>query len=254
MPTVEVSPTVSYHDGSNWSAATPLGSSVTYSANDTVNLYSLGTVSDVFYASTDHNEHSSYYDYSVDYDANIALPIDGATGLDFYASADFAAATTSTPASAAMTGPNNWSFTSTNVYTPSAGQCCYIVSYGSILYTMPRSFMGNSVNVTVTSSTGDGAGELYVNGILHTFAAGETYTWTIPVAAGGVIEFKANVAGSLTNNFSIDFTKIIISSGNGAAMHAPAHTGSIVATPSARFIDRPLVEPMDKNSKTIIVK
>ena len=254
MPTVEVIPTVSYHDGSNWSAATPLGSSVTYSANDTVNLYSLGTVRDVFYASTDHNEHSSYYDYSVDYDANIALPIDGATGLDFYASADFAAATTSTPASAAMTGPNNWSFTSTNVYTPSAGQCCYIVSYGSILYTMPRSFMGNSVNVTVTSSTGDGAGDLYVNGIVHTFAAGETYTWTIPVAAGGVIEFKANVAGSLTNNFSIDFTKIIISSGNGAAMHAPAHTGSIVATPSARFIDRPLVEPMDKNSKTIIVK
>lgn len=253
-PTVEVIPTVSYNDGGTWSVPQDLTPSATYSVNDTIDLYGLGTVSDAFYASTVLNEHSGYYDYSVDYDANIALPYGGATGLDFYASADFAAATTSTPASAAMTGPNNWSFTSTNVYTPSAGQCCYIVSYGSILYTMPRSFMGNSVNVTVTSSTGDGAGDLYVNGILHTFAAGETYTWTIPVAAGGVIEFKANVAGSLTNNFSIDFTKIIISSGNGAAMHAPAHTGSIVDTPSARFIDRPLVEPMDKNSKTIIVK
>ena len=80
------------------------------------------------------------------------------------------------------------------------------------------------VNVTVTSSTGeDGAGELYVNGIGHTFTSGETFIWSIPVAANGVIEFKGNVIGDFTNSYSIDFTRIVITSGNGSTMNAPVY-------------------------------
>lgn len=223
-PNIKVSPSISYNNDGNWSAATSLGSIVTYSPNDTVRLYALGTVRDVFYASTAQNDHPGYYNYSVAYDANIALPFGGETGLDYYASADFTAAMTSSPTSAEFAGLNKWSFYNANVYTPSAGRCCYLMSYGSIIYTMPRNFMGNTVNVTVTSNTSeDGAGDLYVNGIVHTFTTGETYTWSIPVAANGFIEIKGNAIGSFTNSYSIDFTRIVITSGNGSSMNAPVY-------------------------------
>ena len=259
VSTIEVSPTISYNDGGTWSTETSLGSSTIYSPNDTINLYRLGTIQDVFFAETAQNEHSSYYNYSVEYDANITLPFGGATGLDFYASADFTRATSSGPATAAFIGPNNWSFSSTNVYSPSAGTCCYLQSYGSITYTMPRSFMGNSVNITVTSSTGtDGAGDMYVNGIAHTFTAGETYTWTLPVTANGIIEFKGNAIGSYTNNYSIDFTDIVISSGNGSAMNAPLYFGEDVPSnmtgPGLKKLDRPIIENYEKCNETILVK
>ena len=257
IPTIEVSPTISYNDGGTWSAEAPMGSKVVYSPNDTVNLYDLGTVQDVFFAETAQNEHSSYYNYAVEYDANISLPFGDATGLDFYASADFTAAT-SGPATAAFIGPNNWSFSSTNVYNPTAGTCCYMLAYGSIIYTMPRSFMGNTVNVTVTSSTGEGAGDMYVNGIVHTFAAGETFTWTLPITANGIIEFKGNAIGSYTNSFSIDFTSIVISSGNGAATNAPVYHGEDVqdrmTVTGLKHHDRPIIENNEKCNETIMVK
>jgi hypothetical protein len=63
---------------------------------------------------------------------------------------------------------------------------------------------------------------MYVNGVLHTFTAGETYTWTVPVSANGTIEFNANATDYFTNTYSIDFTQIVISSGNGSSMNAPA--------------------------------
>ena len=220
---IEVTPTISRWQGNDWGAETSFGNSVTYSPNDLIDLYNLGEVSDIFYAETSENAHSDYYNYKVTFDSNIDLPSGSSTGLDFYASADFTAATSSSPTTSAFNGPNNWTFLSANIYTPSAGKCCYILSYGSILYTMPSSFMGNSVNVTITSSTGsDGAGPMYVNGVLHTFTAGETYTWTVPVSANGIIEFKANATDDYTNTYSIDFTQIVISSGNGSSMNAPA--------------------------------
>lgn len=220
---IEVTPTISRWQGNDWGAETSFGNSVTYSPNDLIDLYNLGEVSDIFYAETSENAHSDYYNYKVIFDSNIDLPSGSSTGLDFYASADFTAATSSSPTTSAFNGPNNWTFLSANIYTPSAGMCCYILSYGSILYTMPSSFMGNSVNVTITSSTGsDGAGPMYVNGVLHTFTAGETYTWTVPVSANGTIEFKANATDDYTNTYSIDFTQIVISSGNGSSMNAPA--------------------------------
>ena len=220
---IDVTPTISRWQGNDWGAETSFGNSTTYSPNDFIDLYNLGEVSDIFYAETSENAHSDYYNYKVTFGGNIDLPSGSSTGLDFYASADFTAATSSSPTTSAFTGPNNWTFLSANIYSPSAGRCCYILSYGSILYTMPSTFMGNSVNVTVTSSTGtDGAGPMYVNGVLHTFTAGQSYTWTVPVSANGTIEFKANATNDFTNTYSIDFTRIVISSGNGSSMNAPA--------------------------------
>jgi len=223
LPTIDVTPTVSYWDGTNWSAPTAVGQSQSYVPNDAIDLYALGSVSDEFYAETDQNSHSAYYNYKVTFDGNIDMPTGDATGLDFYSSADFSACTTSNPASATMVGYNGWTFNESYAYSSNSIISVYIQYYGDILFTMPENFMGTSVNVTVTSSTGnDGAGSLYVNDVLHTFTAGETYTWTVPVSANGTIEFKANATDDFTNTYSIDFTQIVISSGNGSSMNAPA--------------------------------
>ena len=216
MPTIDVTPTVSYWDGENWGDATPLGTNVTYTPNDTVNLYGLGTVIDSFYAETDENAHSEYYNYNVTFDGNIILPGNGATGLDFYASVDFAAGGT-------VTGENNWALNETNLYYIDNNNniAAIIFSYGDINYTMPNTFMGNQVNVTVTTCPGTyGAGDVYVNGVLHTFTAEETYTWTVNVAANGFIEFRTSESSEL-----IGISSIVISSGNGSSLHAPAHKG-----------------------------
>ncbi|MBR4828307.1 MAG: hypothetical protein IKZ92_00690 [Muribaculaceae bacterium] len=228
IPTATVNPSISYWQGDDWGVETALSgvSTTTYSVNDTINLYDLGTLSDVFYAETDQNNHSAYYNYSTSFDANVILPNNGATGLDFYASADFAAATSTDISTAAYVGPNNWEFLGTNIYTPSAGTCAYIVYYGSILYLMPETFMGNSVTVTITTSTGDdGAGAIYVNNVLHEFTPGETFSWIVPVTANGAIEFKGNALNDFTNNYSSDITRIVISSGDGTASSASVEHG-----------------------------
>ena len=222
LPTIDVTPTVSYWDGSDWGTPTAVGQSQSYVPNDFVDLNSLGTVIDEFYAETDQNNHSANYNYKVTFDGNIDLPAGSATGLDFYSSADFSACTTSNPASASMTGYNGWTFYDSNAYSSSNIISVYIQYYGAMLFTMPDSFMGNSVNVTVTSSTGsDGAGILYVNGVLHTFSVGETYTWTVPVSANGTIEFKSD-----GQTYSVDISRIVISSGNGSALNAPNNTST----------------------------
>ena len=219
LPTIEVSPTVSYWDGSSWSAPTAVGQSQTYQPNDTVDLYGLGAVTDAFYAETNHNTHPDSYTYKVTFDGNINLPTGSATGLDFYSSADFSACTTTSPTSASMTGYNGWAFNESYAYSSSGIISVYIQYYGAIVFTMPNNFMGTSVNVTVTSSSGtDGAGDLYVNGVLHTFTAGSTYTWTVPVTANGTIEFKSD-----GQTYSVDMSRIVISSGNGSALSAPKH-------------------------------
>lgn len=222
LPTIDVSPTVSYKDGNNWGTPTTLGQGQTYNPNDTVNLYNLGTVIDAFYAETDQNSHSDYYNYNVTFSGNVVLPSGSSTGVDFYSSADFSGCTTSDPSSATMTGYNGWTFNESYAYSSSNIISVYIQYYGAIVFTMPDSFMGNSVTVTVTTSTGsDGAGILYVNDVLHTFTAGETYTWTVPVSANGTIEFKSD-----GTTYSADINSIVIRSGNGSALNAPMLTGT----------------------------
>ena len=216
MPAVRVTPMVSNMSGNSWNAETPIGTTATYTVNELVSFDGM-VMTDQFAASTATNEHPEHYSYKVEYDANLVLPSDGSTGLDFQASADFTATTSSSPTTALFTGPQNWTFVGTNAYSPSAGRCAYIMYYGTMMYRMPDTFMGNSVNVTVTASTGgDGAGDLYVNGVQHTFAAGETYTWTVPTGPNGAIVFKSN-----GDTYSNDFTRIVITSGNGALLNAP---------------------------------
>ena len=253
IPTATVTPTISYKDGENWGSETAIGESVTYSVNDTIDLYGLGAIEDAFYAETDDNTHSDYYNYTTAFNANIILPPGSSTETGFTATADFTVATTTAPTSAAFTGPGYWEFLSTNVYTPSAGTCCYIMFYGSMIYVLPDTYMGNSVNVTVTTSTGDGAGDLYVNGILHTFTAGETYTYTIPVTANGAIEFKSN--GS---TYSPDFTQIVISGGNPAKYNATNQDGKAsnarMLLPTCNGIELPVVETKNESTSILIVK
>ena len=216
VPDLQITPTVSTWDGSAWGSETALGNAITVTPNDTINLYGLGNLDDIFSVSTATDNYPDSYSYKADLDANIVLPVSG-TGSDFTATADFTAAASSNPASAAFTGPGYWEFLGAAVYTPDAGRCCYINSYGTIMYVLPDDFMGNSVSVTVTTSTGtDGAGVLIVNGVSHTFTAGETYTWTVPVTANGTIEFKADASA----DYSPDFTQITISSGNGAKLYS----------------------------------
>ena len=252
IPTVTVSPTISYRNGTAWDQETALNGA-TYSVNDQIDLVGLGTITDAFSESTTENGHPSRYSYSVDFDANVVLPSGSSTGKDFLASADFTTATTSNASSATFGGENNWTFYGAKVYSPSAGKCCYLLYYGAIMYTMPASFMGNSVQVTITSNnSSDGAGDLYVNGQVHTFTSGETYTWTIPVSANGAIELKC-----VSDDFSIDFTRIVISSGNGSALNmAVAAQGEQDGQQSKRTPSYPFdsVKKVHDSDKMITVK
>ena len=221
IPTIEVTPTISYWNqtNENWGTSSSLGNNVTYTPNDDINLSGLGTMTDQFSVSTESSYPESY-SYNVTYDANVVIPSSG-TGEDFYASANFTTCTTSNPGSGTLTGHNGWAFNSAVAYSSNNIISVYIQYYGDIIYTMPETFMGNSVNVTVTTSTGDdGAGILAVNDMLHTFTAGETFTWTVPVNANGTIEFKSD-----GQTYSVDISSIVISSGNGSALNAPVHTG-----------------------------
>lgn len=241
IPSATVTPKISYWDGESWSEETAMDGvgSTAYSVNDLFDLSGLGNVTDTFSESTAENQHPSEYQYRVDFTANIVLPPSGSTGLDFLASVDFSLATTSDAYSSSFNGPNNWTFYGTTVYKPAAGRCCYMQRFGSVLYIMPDSFMGNSVNVTVTSSSGDGDGDMYLNGALHTFAAGETYTWSnVPVRANGAIELKG-----VGTALSIDFTSIVISSGNGATLNVPNVTGK------AEIINEDSAYPFDTEKK-----
>ena len=245
LPLMTVTPTASQMGDEGWGDESPLDvQPATLTVNDLVDLDAL-QVSDTFDQSTADNDHPASYRYKAELDANIEIPEGSGGGMDYYASADFAAATSSNPATAAFVGENNWSFYNTTVYSPSAGQCAYMTGYGRIVYRMPASFMGSSVDVTMTSSTGDdGAGEMYVNGVLHNFNAGETYTWTVPVTAGGAIELRG-----IGTTFSIDFTRIVISSGNGTPTGAPRHdTVAPESRPMPGIDGKPvLLQPLGEN-------
>lgn len=251
-PSIEVSPTISYKEGETWGAESAIGNVMAYTPNDTVDLYGMGVITDTFSESTSTNEHPEEYSYLTSFAANVVLPAMGSTGADFYASVDFTTATTSDPTSSTFTGSDNWSFSGINIYSPTAGRCCYIQYYGAMLFTMPDTFMGNSVTVSVTTSTGgDGAGDVVVNGELYTFSAGETHYWTIPVTANGTIEFKSN-----GETYSADITRIVISSGNGSALNAPSYTlDDIMKTESKDIYDCPvpLVNRKENRNSEIVI-
>ena len=222
-PTYEVTPTISYWDEENetWGEASALPGTpaTTYTDNDVINL--TGQVIDEFSVEIPaDNEHPDYYSYRADFDADITLPASG-TGTDFYASADFTGCTTDYLTSGTFTGYNGWSFFYSYPYEDDNDDIWgFAEYYGSITFTMPNSFMGNSVNITVTSGPcldHSGSGDLYVNGVLHTFNGASTYTWNnVAVTAGGTIEIRGP-----RNTWSADIASIVISSGNGSKMNMP---------------------------------
>ena len=135
----------------------------------------------------------------------------------FYASIDFSQCTTTDPTSAAIVGYNGWTLTNVRIYQP-GNVCAYLSQGNNFTYTMPATFTGNTVYVTVTSDTGsDGAGDLLVNNSSHTFTSGSSDTWTVNVSAGGTITFSA----PSSSNWSVDIARIAISAVNPAALNRP---------------------------------
>lgn len=242
---IEVTPTISYKDGENWGTETALGSSKTYLPNDEIDLYGLGIITDQFSESTADNLHPKSYSYQVMYDANIIMPNDGSSGNNFMASADFTVCSTTDPASGTLNGYNGWEFHHARAYSSSGIISCYIQYYGSILFTMPDTFNGTSVNVTVTSSTGtDGAGILFINGEQYTFTAGETHVWTVPVTANGTIEFRSD-----GQTYSVDIANIMISSGNSKTMETQSHNGGMENTQMGKTNQPVTGLPIDQGEK-----
>lgn len=218
IPTIEVTPTISRMDGENWGEATSLGTSMSYEPNDTIDLYSLGYLSDQFVESTTDNSYPNAYSYKTAFNANVVLPASGQTGTDLYATADFN--------TQSITGDGTWALNEAGLYYTDntyTSICAIIDYYGDILFTLPDTFVGNQVTVTVTSCTGDyGARDLYVNGMLHTFTSGTSHTWTVDVSANGTIEFKGP-----SDTYSVGISSIVISSGNPSSLNAPKNFGDL---------------------------
>jgi hypothetical protein len=130
------------------------------------------------------------------------------------------------------------------------GIWAYIAFYGAIIFQMPESFMGNSVTVTVTSgpnldnSANNYTGILYVNDVLYTFTGSGTHSWTVPVSAGGIIEFKTD-----GQTYSTDIASIVISSGNGHAMSAPAQASNGELTSLPRELKVKTALPIEQSKK-----
>lgn len=229
------------------------GLSTTYQPNDEIDLNGLGDIVDRFSEITELNEHPGYYNYEAQMDANISWPSEGTSGNDFYASADFTVCTTSDPASGATVGYDGWAFYESYAYSAS-GICMYIQYYGAVIFTMPNTFTGNSVTVTITTNSGsDGAGIVVVNDQSHTFTAGSTYSWTVPVNASGIIEIKSD-----GTTYSADINTIVISSGNVNALSAPRQSiarqgGKLIKGKKSLFIPaQPLAD--SKKERNISIK
>ena len=207
IPTTEVTPTISYKNGDNWGSTSSLDAAMTYVPNDYINLSSLGNVTDQFNVSTESNNYPANYSYFMNLDANVLWPESG-TSTSFYASVDFT--------TQAVTGDGTWAMNESDIYRiDDQNHIAAVIDYwGDILYTMPATFTGNQVTVSVTSCPGAiGARDLYVNGVQHTFTSSSTYTWTVDVAANGTIEFKAP-----EDRYSVGINNIVISNANTSTL------------------------------------
>ena len=217
---ITVTPTVSYYRNESWTTpvALPNTSAATYTPSDVINLS--GQVVDEFSVEiTTDNNHPDSYSYEADLDANVMFPSSDIGGDNFYAKVDFSGCTSTDAQSATITGPNNWEFFTAYAYHPSGYNWFgYIIEGGSIMYTMPNTFTGNSVTVEVTSANdSDGAGHLVVDGTDYQFSSGETHSWNVTVSANGTIKFEP-LEGE---TYSIDIANIVIRSGNRSSLNAP---------------------------------
>lgn len=232
MPTIEVTPTLSYMNDGSWGTASAIGNSTIYSLNDTINLYGLGAVTDAFNESTANNTHPNGYSYGVKFDANIVMPQSGASS-SLNANADFA--------NQSITGDGTWVLNGGDIYRiDTQNHIAAILDYwGALLFTVPETFTGNQVTVSVTSCPGEyGARDLYVNGVAHTFTSGSTYTWTVDVAANGVIEFRGP-----SNTYSVGIANIVITGSGSSSLNAAQHSGTKMMNQMHRGVKRQADEP-----------
>jgi hypothetical protein len=226
IPSIDVTPTISKFNSDNntWGSATAMGSATTLTVNDEISLS--GQVTDVFSVEIPNdNSHPDSYSYKADFNANVELPAAGSTGTSLNAGIDFSPLN-----NILVTGDGNWELMegAGRYYTSSArtSTCVIMDSWGSVLFTLPPTFMGNQLSVTVTTCTGDndyGAGVVYVNGIPYTFTAGESHTWTVNTGANGVIEFRA-----ASDHYSAGISTIVITSGNPSSLNAPANNNGLI--------------------------
>lgn len=232
IPSIEITPTLSYKNNGSWGTANAIGTSATYAPNDVIDLYNLGTVTDRFDESTATNSHPNSYSYSVKFDANVMLPQSGAS-TSFYANANFASQT--------ITGEGTWVMNGGDIYRiDTQNNLAAILDYwGALLFTLPETFAGSQVTVAVTSCPGEyGARDLYVNGVPHTFTSNSTYTWTVDVAANGIIEFRGP-----SNTYSAGISNIVITSSNNSSLNAPQHSGMKMENSLRRGLQHQADEP-----------
>jgi hypothetical protein len=212
--TIEVTPTISYKNGEDWESASALGTATTYTPNVEIDFTNLGNITDQFSESTADNSHPDSYSYNAKLDANVSWPESGGSG-NFYANADFS--------NQSITGDGTWVMNGGDIYqVDTQNHLAAILDYwGALLFTMPETFTGSQVTVTVTSCPGElGARDLYVNGEPHTFTSGSTYTWTVDIAANGIIEFRGP-----SDTYSVGISSIVISSSNRSSLNAPQNSG-----------------------------
>ena len=223
-----------------------IGTTTTLSPNDEISLNGMNDLVDSFTAPTATNAHPDTYTYAATVDANISFPSASTGESSFYASADYQNGD-GTVEGIVITGPNNWVHEYVGLEDEGA-YCLWFNNDGNVLYTMPNDFTGNSVNVTITSDSGSyGAGSIMVNGESHTFTAGTSHTWTVPVRANGTILFACQP----TDPYSVDVTKIVISSGNGSASNAPRHTVNAQSSSKVSNGNRQMLSNMAKAQRMI---
>lgn len=216
MPSYKVTPSITNGNGD-----TTTGTQITYTPNDYINLSAIGTITDKFTVSTEDNEHPDAYNYATNFNADVEFP-SGSEVPNFYASVDFTTTQYADPATSEIVGEGEWAFPGSSIYmvdNDGHSGCLMDESFGKIIFYLPNSFAGHQVNVTVSSCVAYGAGDLYVNGVSHTFTNGSSYTWTVETSANGIIMFEK----PSSETYSIAFEKIVISSGNGSALGAPRH-------------------------------
>ena len=219
LPSVHITSSISHKNGDSWGASTELVASTPHALNDLINLDGLNVdVTDTFSESTASNSHASSYNYTASLDANISWTSSDISG-DFYASADYEQGD-GTLEGFVLTGPNNWEYQLVGAQDDDI-MCMWLPNYGSILYTMPNSYAGSSVDVVMKADSGtNSGGSILVNGIKHTFSPGETYTWTLPISANGTILFTCDPS----ENYTLNVSKVEIKGGTGTALHAWNYT------------------------------
>lgn len=213
MPSIALTPTTTVN------GETTVGTTATYTPNDNIALASVSII-DEFTAETSDNNHPDHYKYEADLDANISF-VENSTQSSFLAAVDFSSNGT-------VYGPGAWGLLGdgTGIYNvgSSSEQILggVIFKAGAMTYTLPNTFDGNQVNVTVSSCSGTyGAGTLIVNGESHTFTANSQYTWTINTGANGVIEFRCPD----NQSFAVAISMVIITDPNTSLLNAPKGDG-----------------------------